>query len=274
MKQINLKRLIFFLKNYFSLFLFLILLLLPLGYHFFLKMKENFQCNFPSPTLVTKVIDGDTILLEGGKVLRILGIDADEKGYPCFEESKRRLESILLNKKVKIERGKKSMDQYGRCLGYVFLNGKNIGLSLVQEGLAVCRGSKENIKYEKECEKAEKEARESQRGCKWAKVDFSSEKIIHACEAKKYYGEEKVVEGRVADVYLSKNNNLFLNLEKRYPYQCLSVVIFSSYLKNFSSDFKERILGKKIRIKGLIKKYKGKPEIIVSHPNQIEILEY
>ncbi|MDO8743173.1 MAG: hypothetical protein Q7J30_01265, partial [Candidatus Azambacteria bacterium] len=34
--------------------------------------------------LATKIIDGDTFLIEGGYSIRVLGIDADERGYPCY----------------------------------------------------------------------------------------------------------------------------------------------------------------------------------------------
>ncbi|MBU4406858.1 MAG: hypothetical protein KKB24_04645, partial [Candidatus Altiarchaeota archaeon] len=44
----------------------------------------------PGYKLVTKVIDGDTVVVEGEHV-RLIGIDADERGYPCHDEAKDRL---------------------------------------------------------------------------------------------------------------------------------------------------------------------------------------
>jgi len=41
-----------------------------------------------SEAVVTKIIDGDTIVIQGGQHLRLLGIDADESGYPCYEPAK------------------------------------------------------------------------------------------------------------------------------------------------------------------------------------------
>ncbi|MEO0118550.1 MAG: hypothetical protein ABIK66_05455, partial [candidate division WOR-3 bacterium] len=64
--------------------------------------------------LVTKVIDGDTFLIEGGYSVRLLGIDVDEKGYPCYNAAKSRLEELILNKKVKLEKGVEDFDQYCR----------------------------------------------------------------------------------------------------------------------------------------------------------------
>ena len=84
-----------------------------------------------SEVIVTKVIDGDTIVVEGGYHIRLLGIDADEKNYPCYEEAKKRLEELILNKKVRLEKGSLDLDQYDRCLRYIFLGDENINLEMV-----------------------------------------------------------------------------------------------------------------------------------------------
>ena len=97
--------------------------------------------------LATKIIDGDTFLIEGGYSVRILGIDADERGYPCYDTAKNKLEELILNQEVKLEKGTEDKDQWCRYLRYIFLNDKNISLELVKEGLAVARFSPEDAKY-------------------------------------------------------------------------------------------------------------------------------
>jgi len=237
--------------------------------------------------LVTKIIDGDTFLIEGGYSVRILGIDADEKGYPCYEAAKERLEELILNKKVKLEKEKENFDQYCRYLRYVFVDGQNVPLELVKEGLAVARFSPEDTKYREEISLAEKEARENKIGCKWgsvAKVEEKTEfqwenlteektglKVIGACQAGNYYGKEAIVEGKVADAYLSKKNNVFLNFEKSYPNQCFSAVIFNSDLQKFGENPEKYYNQKTLRIRGRIQEYQGKPEIILKDLSQIEV---
>jgi len=120
--------------------------------------------------LATKIIDGDTFLIEGGYSVRIFGVDADERGYPCYGPAKGRLEELILNKEVKLEKEKENFDQYCRYLRYVFVDGQNVSFELVKEGLAVARFSPENIKYREEISLAEKEARENKIGCKWGSV--------------------------------------------------------------------------------------------------------
>jgi micrococcal nuclease len=139
-----------------------------------LKKSVNKCENIPklpdgAKKLVTKVIDGDTFLIEGGYSVRILGIDADERGYPCYDEAKRGLEDLVLGKEVRLEAGKKDLDQYCRYLRYVFVNDKNVSLEMVKNGLVVARFSPKDTKYREEITLAEKLARENKVGCKWGK---------------------------------------------------------------------------------------------------------
>jgi len=242
--------------------------------------------------LATKIIDGDTFLIEGGYSVRILGIDADERGYPCYEAAKNKLEELILNQEVKLEKGTEDKDRWCRYLRYIFLNDKNISLELVKEGLAVARFSPENVKYREEITQAEKEAKENKIGCKWStktktptegeeKEQFQWEKltteklgfdVVLACEAGKYLGRELIVEGKVADAYHdSKSNTVFFNFEKAYPNQCFTAVIFSSDLYKFVQNPEDYYLNKTVRIMGEVKEYQGRPEIILETPSQIEV---
>jgi len=238
------------------------------------EYKIELKCKLPAEVLVTKVIDGDTIIVEGGKEIRLLGIDADEKGYPCYESAKKFLEKLILNKKVALEKDKQNVDQYGRCLRYLFLEGKNINLELVKEGEAVCRFLAPNFKYEKECQLLEKEAIEKKVGCKWSKEVLGENiKTVFACKTKKHIGETVFVEGKIVSVFRSKKNNVFLNFEKDYPHQCFTAVIFSSDLYRFPENLEKIFEGKRVRVFGKIQEYKKKPEIILQTPSQIEILD-
>lgn len=233
------------------------------------------SCNLPkledgAEKLVTKVLDGDTFLIEGGYSVRILGIDADEKGYYCGERAKERLEGLILGKKVKLFKEKEDFDQYCRYLRYPFLDKENIALKLLEEGLVVKRGGG---KFEKEFFEAEERAKREKRGCKWEGENWLKKEKIFACESENFVGQEKIVEGRVVSVFKSKKGNLFLNLEKDYPQSCLQVVIFKEDLKKFPQNVEELFKEKVLEVSGKIKEYKGKPEIIVSSPDQIKILK-
>ena len=128
----------------------------------------NAACGAASNTIVTKVIDGDTVVVEGGWHVRLLGMDADEKGYPCYDPARIRLEDLVLAKQVVLEKDVSDVDQYGRCLRYIFLGTANIDVQLVKEGLAVARFYKLDIKYQTEITLAEQYAEQNKIGCKWS----------------------------------------------------------------------------------------------------------
>lgn len=132
------------------------------------KAIASAGCLAKENSFATKVIDGDTIVVEGGYHVRLLGMDADEKGYPCYEPAKTRLENLILGKQITLEKDVSDTDQYGRCLRYIFLGSGNIDVQLVKEGLAVARFYEPDVKYKTEISQAEKEAIAGKIGCKWS----------------------------------------------------------------------------------------------------------
>ncbi len=244
--------------------------------------------------ITTKVIDGDTVLIEGGYSVRLLGIDADERGNPCYEAAQKCLEELVLNKEIRMERGGDDFDQWCRYLRYVFAGEVNVGLEMVKQGLAVARSSAEGAKYQEEIAAAEKLAIDNKVGCKWGGVgavesasagagergnyqwskltaELTGLEVVESCSAAQYYGQQVIVEGWVADAYRSKTNTVFLNFEEAYPEQCFTGVIFSSDLYKFVQHPEDYYLNKTIRIMGEVEEYQGRPEIILEDPSQIEV---
>ncbi|MBL7053556.1 MAG: thermonuclease family protein [Candidatus Portnoybacteria bacterium] len=242
--------------------------------------------------MVTKVIDGDTVLIEGGYSVRLLGIDTDERNKPCYNTAKERLEELVLNKEVILESGNDDLDQWCRYLRYLFLDDLNIGLEMVKEGYGVARASTEGSKYQSEIALAEKNAIDNKIGCKWGGYgaiesnlinrdktyqwseltpELTNLKKIESCSADEYYNKEVIVEGWVADAYRSQTDTVFLNFEEAYPNQCFVGVIFNSDQDQFIQNPEEYYSNQMIRIKGIIEEYKGKSEIILKSSDQIEV---
>jgi len=109
--------------------------------------------------------------VEGGSRVRLLGMDTDERGYPCYAEAKKRMEELVLNKEAYLEPEGEDKDQYGRYLRYIFVDGENINLRMVQEGLAIASFYQEDSKYKAEIIAAEKNAMDNGIGCKWSASD-------------------------------------------------------------------------------------------------------
>jgi len=154
-----------------DIFLQALIIGLIIGLFLFLGILVDSEINNCYPdiqdyeVIVTKIIDGDTLIVEGGEKIRLLGIDCDEKGKECYNEAKDFLEERVLNQKVTIET--EGRDIYNRQLAYIFLNNKNINLEIVEKGYCVARFDQPS-NYETEIKQAESEAIENKIGCKWS----------------------------------------------------------------------------------------------------------
>ena len=97
-----------------------------------------------------------------------------------------------------------------------------------------------------------------------------------AAEAKNHVGEFKTVVGTVVSgKYLSRSKGkpTFINLDKPYPNQIFTILIWGSDRSKFKQPPESLYYGKKIAVTGVIIEYKGITEIIVRNPSQIELKE-
>jgi endonuclease YncB( thermonuclease family) len=125
----------------------------------------------PEDTLVkataSNVRDADTIdvwEMEAG--IRLIGIDAPERGEPCYDEGKRALEGLVLGKLVYLEKDVTDKDVYGRLLRYVYMDSIFANEELARQGYAFvyAYGRWKDNKHYKELEKAANEAAAERRG--------------------------------------------------------------------------------------------------------------
>ncbi len=93
---------------------------------------------------VTEVYDGDTIKIDDGRIVRLIGVDAPEVESPYRHlepfgnESKAYMETFVLKKKVRISSGKEPLDKYGRTLAYVYLkDGTLVNGRIIKDGWAM-----------------------------------------------------------------------------------------------------------------------------------------
>lgn len=110
--------------------------------------------------LVKDVFDGDTFYLENQLKVRLLNVDAPDLEYCAGQDSKKRLEELILGKKVRIDWV--TTDQYGRALALVYQNKNFINLIMVEEGWGNYEGRK--IDQSEELVAATRKAKEEGRG--------------------------------------------------------------------------------------------------------------
>ena len=102
-----------------------------------LNKYNNTECNVEEKGICTKVVDGDTIYLDNGEKIRFVGVNTPEKGVNGYFTSKNFVEKLCLGKTVGIDvDNSKHSDKYGRTLGVVIIDGKNVNEMLLKEGLA------------------------------------------------------------------------------------------------------------------------------------------
>lgn len=102
-----------------------------------LSKYNDTECHVEESAVCTKVVDGDTIYLDNGEKIRFVGVNTPERGVEGYITSKNFVQKLCLDKKVGIDiDDRKHSDKYGRTLGVVIVDGKNVNEMLLKEGLA------------------------------------------------------------------------------------------------------------------------------------------
>lgn len=89
---------------------------------------------------VVAVVDGDTLDVAGVGRVRLIGIDTPERGECGYAKATDALSAQALGRQVTLLAGAQDdTDRYGRLLRYVIVDGVDVGLAQVEQGLAVAR---------------------------------------------------------------------------------------------------------------------------------------
>jgi len=240
-----------------------ILLLLPL---FGIEQSDS---STPERALVIAVYDGDTIKVRFAsgceRKVRLIGIDSSEIEDPREEVkfqalmSKRFTFSHLYRRIIGLTYDWEKEDKYKRVLAYVWTEKEGLfNKFILEEGFArVFR--KFSFKYMKVFIEAERKAREFNKGL-WQKKPYPS---ISPADTKKHIDQVLSVEFLCSKVRIrgkycflcSPGDEFFALVEQKNP-------LFLKDLRSYE--------GNTICVEGLIEEYKGRPQIMVFFPSQIQ----
>lgn len=216
---------------------------------------------------VEHVYDGDTILLTNGQKVRLLGINTPEvesrskMAEPGGDEAKRWLAQQLSNQKVRLETDVEKKDKYGRLLAHVFTeNGKHLNLALVKKGLATVNIYPPNLRHTNELLRAQELAEKAGVGL-WANPYYASRSFRQLNDR---HGWKRVT-GRVIQIK-PRRKNIYLHFSDNF-----SIKIARVDQKLFPDITQYR--GKRVEVRGWIKKYKDYYTIRARHPGHIKVLE-
>lgn len=233
--------------------------------------------------LVTQVTDGDTVVLDSGQVVRLIGTQAPKLplgrdgfvAWPLASEAKAELERLALNKQVRLGYGGEEIDRYDRALAHLFVeDGEGAAvwaqLHMVQQGLARVYSFPDNRQCLDQLFAGEAQARVERLGI-WADPYYSVRAADRPSQLLERAGNYELVEGRVLLADRS-GSRIYLNFG-RFWKEDFTVVIEAPALRLFSQDGLDPLTldGALVRVRGWVDDRDG-PRIEVTHPEQIEVL--
>ncbi|PHS76718.1 MAG: nuclease (SNase) [Rhodospirillaceae bacterium] len=226
---------------------------------------------------VVSVVDGDTVILNNGRQVRLVGIQAPKlplgrtnfKAWPLALEAKAFLEDLSLSQDVQVRLGDHPEDRHGRILGHLIRvsDGLWIQGELLKAGLARVYTFADNRKLGSEMLALERQARADQKGL-WTLPFYA---IRTADNARHDFGTFQLVEDRIVDVAKVKKR-IYLNFGPDWRTD-FTVQIDARKAKLWRAQGLDLLTlkGKRVRVRGWIKEKNG-PLIALDHPERLELI--
>ena len=226
---------------------------------------------------VAGVIDGDTVRLDDGRQVRLVGIQAPKlplgrpefEPWPLADAAKAALAGLIDGAQVQLGYGGLRMDRHGRALAHLFrADGLWVQAEMLRRGMARVYTFADNRALIPAMLEQESVARGHRAGI-WSHGFYA---IVEANQADAHVGDFTVVEGRVLAVDVVRGR-VYLNFAPDWRTD-FTISIASPDHRRFVTDEIDVNLyeGRKIRVRGWLRSYNGSL-IEVTHPEQIEILD-
>lgn len=227
---------------------------------------------------VIAVIDGDTLVLDDGREVRLVGLQAPKlplgrpgfAAWPRAAEAKAALAGLTLGRRVRLAYGGRRGDRYGRVLAQLFdaETGAWVQGALLAAGMARVYSFADNRALVAEMLALERAARAAGRGI-WGDPFYAPRS---AAAAGAHLGGFELVEGRVLEA-AAVRGTVYLNFGADWRSD-FTVAIRPAALETFAAAGVDPLAyaGRLIRVRGWLKSYNG-PMIEATHPEQIEVLE-
>lgn len=232
--------------------------------------------------LVTEVTDGDTVVLDTGAVVRLIGTQAPKlplgrdgfEAWPMADEARDALVDLALGAAVIVRHGGERMDRHGRVLGHMFLIDEAeetwVQGEMIATGMARVYSFPDNRACLATLLELEARARVEGLGI-WRDPYYSLRRADRPADLLERTGNYELVEGRVLLAEAS-GRLVYLNFG-RYWKEDFTIVIERPALRLFADAGLNPLdlEGALVRVRGWIDDRDG-PRVEVTHPEQIEIL--
>jgi len=225
---------------------------------------------------VVAVVDGDTVILDDAREVRLVGIQAPKlplgrpgfAKWPLADEAKAALEDLVLDKRVSLGFGGRSIDRHNRALAHLFTeDGTWIQGVLLAAGFARVYSFPDNRALVREMLVRERSSRDAAQGI-WSHPYYA---VLDPLASARHLDQYALVEGRVSDVAVVRGRTFF-NYGPDWR-QDFTISIAARDWRRFEEAgvSPDDYLGRRIRVRGWLKSRNG-PMIDVTHPEQIEVL--
>ncbi|BBL72734.1 thermonuclease family protein [Methylogaea oryzae] len=223
----------------------------------------------PVYNLVRSVHDGDTVTLESGAKVRLLGINTPEidsatsSAEAGGDAAKRWLESRIEGRKVRLEGDAEAKDHYGRLLAHLFSeDGEHLNLALVKAGLAVVSIFPPNLKYADELAEAQRQARRERLGV-WGDAAYAVRPIAELPQQRRRGWQRW--SGRPTALDYSRDYARLIFSDQ------VDVTVPKENLGLFP-PLKD-LVGKTLEIRGWTAKRKERYTVLLRHPSGMDLLD-
>lgn len=227
--------------------------------------------------MVRAVTDGDTLTLDTGGVVRLVGIQAPKlalgrpnfKPWPLAEESRAALQKLTQGRTVQMGFGGARTDRHRRTLAHLYRQPDGVWVQgeMLRLGLARVYTFSDNRALAPEMLALEHEARAAGRGI-WAHDSY----VVRSPE--KLDGMDnsfQLVQGKVYK-FAKISDYMFLNFGADYKTD-FTVVIDRRDWPSFAAIIDlQAFAGKTVRVRGWLEQWNG-PMLRITHPEQIEVIE-
>lgn len=227
---------------------------------------------------VASVVDGDTVVLDDGRQVRLVGIQAPKLAlgranftpWPLAEEAKAALEQLIAGETVELRLPPQAMDRHGRVLAHLVRqsDGAWVQGEMLSRGMARVYTFADNRNLAALMLSLEQQARAAKRGM-WAIADYA----VRSSEDLRLDPETfQIVEGRVLDAVHIKDR-VYLNFGPDWRTD-FTIKVTKRDIKLFDTQGINllNMTGKAIRVRGWVKAENG-PMIELDHPERLEVLE-
>ena len=221
-----------------------------------------------------EIVDGDTLVLDDGRQVRLVGIQApklplgrpDFAAWPLADKAKAALESLSLGRRVTLAYGGRRIDRYGRLLAHLHDGDLWLQGELLRRGLARVYSFRDNRALVAAMLALEREARAARRGI-WSHEFYAVRRADRAVPLDSF----ELVEGRVLSAQIVRRR-VYLNFGPDWR-RDFTVSVAPADRRLFEREGYDYLAleGRTIRVRGWVKWWNG-PMIEITHPEQIEVL--